>query len=272
MSISRLPPEPLTTICGYLDFHEWYSLRITCQQTYSKTLEAFARQYYKSLSLLVTTESLNQLQQIAARELLRTSVHEIWIVPTLFEGWPEMKYPKVASSEYGRRSTKYSRKEKSWNITQAEFEARFAAYQAVIADHPSILESSALSDILAKCLSLCENTVTLGLRSYPIHLLLNSEKEAGVRCLVLPELRKQRSCRERHTAWFDGPMPALQAMSHAMMFSALVDALIRSGQKVQSLHTCGNYVCGLSLQQIHLSESDYPSLLSLLEGLRSLHL
>lgn len=225
-----------------------------------------------SLSLLVTTESLNQLQQIAARDLPRASVREIWIVPTFFEVWPKMKYPEFASSQYGRRSTKYDCKEKSWNITQAKLKARFAAYQAVIADHRSTLESSTLSDILAKCLSLCENTVTTGLRSYPINLLLNSEKEAGVRYLGLPELRKQLSCRERHTARFYGPTPALLAISHARTFPALVKALIRSGRKVQSLHTCGNYVCGLSLQQIQLAESHYPSLLSLLEGIRSLHI
>ncbi|OOQ87281.1 hypothetical protein PEBR_17645 [Penicillium brasilianum] len=272
MSIARLPPEMLTTICGYLDLHEWCSLRITCQQIYSLPLEAFARRYHRSLSLLVTTENLSQLQQIAARDLLRTSFREIWIVPTLFEGWPKIKYLEFASSEYGRRSTKYDRKEKSWNITQAELEARFAAYQAVIAGHRSILESSTLSDILAKCLALCENTVTTGLRSYPINLLLNSEKEAGVSCLGSPELRKQLSCGERHTVWFYGPIPASLAISHAMAFSALVKALIRSGQRVQSLHTCGNYVCGLSLQQIQLAESDYPSLLSLLEGIRSLRI
>jgi hypothetical protein len=183
-----------------------------------------------------------------------------------------MKYHEFASSEYGMRLVKYDGKTTGYRITEAELEARFATYQAVIADHLSILNSSTLSDTLARCLSLFDNTVTVGLQYYPAHFLLGSEKGAGFRCLGLRELKKQLRCRERHQKRYNGPMPAILANTHAKTFSALVNALIRSGRKIQSLHTCGYHFCGLALQHIQLAESDYHSLLSLLEELRSLHM
>lgn len=122
MSIITLPPELLTKICGYLELSDWCALRITCHQTHSKSLEAFAKRYYKSLSLLVPCRSLDRLEEIAAHDLFRTSIQEIWDVSALCKGWHKMDFSDFASSEFGKKS------KKGWNGTKAELEARFAAY------------------------------------------------------------------------------------------------------------------------------------------------
>lgn len=94
------------------------------------------------------------------------------------------------------------------------------------------------------------------------------------RCLGLPELTNQLSYAGRSSTWFHIPFPQVISNAHALAFSALVEAIIKSKRKIRKLHTCnGTYSCGLLLWSLHLTQSQYNQLLCLISGnLESFHI
>lgn len=268
MSFTALPLELFALICGHLDRSDWLALRITCRAALNKTLEVFAKRYYTSLRLLLTTESLRRLERIAANDTLRLFVQELWIVPTLFQGRDRMTYSEFSCSVFGNRA----RDERKWD--EAELKARYAAFRAIEEDHRAILKSSGLRDTLEKCIPRFENAVAFGLQSYPMETLLHSAEGNYVRCIGLPELTNQLSYTGRPSTWFHIPFPQVIGNTHALAFSALVEVIIKSKRKIRKLHTCnGTYFCGLSLWSLHLTQSQYKQLLCLISGeLECLHI
>ncbi|KAJ5524718.1 hypothetical protein N7494_011368 [Penicillium frequentans] len=280
MSITNLPPEILSHICEYLEPEEWGALRITCHQIHGSTLEAYATRYFKILPLLLTRESIDNLEGVAASETLRGSVREIRIIPNLFEGWPERDKERFISPGLSirkqRRMFRIIRGEKEeppFNSTEAEAEldALFTSYQAALEDHRAILDSE-LTTVLEKCLPRLENTTTVGLRCYPIEFLLKA-KHRSFHCLGLRELKNQFNTDDMsgNIAFADFKQKML-SMPLGLAFSQMVKAIIKSSHKVRALHTCGNIACGMKLESIKLSESQYQSLLPLVTDLTTLHM
>ncbi|KAJ5731973.1 hypothetical protein N7493_003454 [Penicillium malachiteum] len=244
MSITSLPPELLTHICHYLEPQEWGALRITCHRIHRNALEAYATRYFGTISLLLTREGLDRLAEIAASETLRRWVQEIWIIPNLLE-------------------------------------ALFGVYEATSADHRAILNSG-LFATLERCLPRLKNATTIGLQSYPIHLLLKQADYHSFRCLGLHELKSQLN---NPALNINLGIPSFQqkmlAMPLGLAFSQLLDAIIKSSRHFQSLHTCGSdgyegfrlkYACGMSLSSLKLPESLHQNLLPLLSDLTTLHM
>ncbi|GKZ40134.1 hypothetical protein AbraIFM66950_002525, partial [Aspergillus brasiliensis] len=160
------------------------------------TLEAYATRFFKSLSLLLTREGLDHLQEVAASETLRGWVQEIWIIPNLFEGWQQKD--KETFIDLGLSVRKHRRilrmlrgeKEESTSTNaEAELDALFTAYDSTLAEHRAILDSE-LFGVLETCLPRLENVTTVGLRSYPIEYLLLKADYRSFRCLGLRELKK----------------------------------------------------------------------------------
>jgi hypothetical protein len=280
MSITNLPPEILSHICEYLEPQEWGAFRITCHQLHGSTLEAYATRYFKTLPLLLTRESIDNLEGVAASETLRGSVREIRIIPNLFEGWPNMDRERFIgpglSIRKQRRMFRIIRGEKevpSFNNTEAEAEldASFTSYQAALEEHRAILDSE-LTTVLEKCLPRLENATTIGLRCYPIEFLLKA-KHRSFHCLGLRELKNQFNTDDMSGGIaFAGFRQKMLSMPLGLAFSQMVKAIIKSSHKVRALHTCGNIACGMKLGSIKLSESQYQSLLPLLTDLTTLHM
>ncbi|KAF9237690.1 hypothetical protein CBS147339_8945 [Penicillium roqueforti] len=280
MSITILPPEILSHICEYLEPQEWGALRITCHQIHGSTLEAYATRYFKILSLLLTRESLDNLEDIAESETLRGSVREIRIIPNLFEGWPEKNKERFRSPGLALRQQRSifrimrgEKEEPPFNKTEAkaELDALFTSYQAALEEHRAILDSE-LTAVLEKCLPRLENATTVGLRCYPIEFLLEANYRS-FRCLGLRELKNQFNNDDISVhLTFTSFQRKMLSMPLALAFSQMVKAIIKSSHKVRALHTCGNIACGMKLGSIKLSESQYQSLLSLLTDLTTLHM
>ncbi|KAJ5783751.1 uncharacterized protein N7518_009428 [Penicillium psychrosexuale] len=280
MSITILPPEILSHICEYLEPQEWGALRITCHQIHGSTLEAYATRYFKILSLLLTRESLDNLEDIAESETLRGSVQEIRIIPNLFEGWPEKNKERFRSPGLALRQQRSifrimrgEKEEPPFNKTEAkaELDALFTSYQAALEEHRAILDSE-LTAVLEKCLPRLENATTVGLRCYPIEFLLEANYRS-FRCLGLRELKNQFNNDDISVhLTFTSFQRKMLSMPLGLAFSQMVKAIIKSSHKVRALHTCGNIACGMKLGSIKLSESQYQSLLSLLTDLTTLHM
>jgi hypothetical protein len=278
MSITILPPEILSHICEYLEPQEWGALRITCHQIHSSTLEAYATRYFKNLSLLLTRESLDNLEDIAESETLRGSVREIRIIPNLFEGWPEknkesFKSPGLSLRKQRRmlRMMRGEREESTSNNAEAELDALFTSYQATLEEHRAILDSE-LAPVLEKCLPRLENATTVGLRCYPIEFLLEANYRS-FRCLGLRELKNQFNNDDMSVhLTFTSFKRNMLSIPLGLAFSQVVKAIIKSSHKARALHTCGNLACGMKLGSVNLSVSQYQLLLPLLTDLTTLHM
>ncbi|GCB24991.1 hypothetical protein AAWM_07876 [Aspergillus awamori] len=278
MSIISLPVELLTRICEHLEPQEWGALRITCHQIYGNTLEAYATRYFKSLSLLLTRDSLGHLVDVAASETLRDWVQEIWIIPNLFEGWPQKDKENFKSLGLSmrkqRRMLRMMRGEKEDSTStnaEAELDALFAAYEGTLAEHRAILDSELLG-VLEKCLPLLKNVTTVGLRSYPLEFLLSKANYRSFRCLGLRELEKFSTDDVRGHLTFASFRKDMLSTPFGLAISQVLHAIIKSNRKVRSLHTCGNYACGMNLGSLKLPESRYRLLLPLLSDLTALHM
>ena len=62
------------------------------------------------------------------------------------------------------------------------------------------------------------------------------------------------------------------SMPHGLAFSQLLNAITQSKKKIQSLNTCGVHCCGLKLGSLRLPESQYQSLIPLLNDLTTRHM
>ncbi|GLA67265.1 hypothetical protein AtubIFM55763_010616 [Aspergillus tubingensis] len=278
MSISSLPLEILTHICEYLEPQEWGALRITCHQMHRNTLEAYATRFFKSLSLVLTREGLDHLQEVAASETLRRWVQEIWIIPNLFEGWPQKdketyKYLGLAGRRQRRilRMMRGEKEEPTSTNAEAELDALFTAYEVTLAEHRAILGSE-LFGALETYLPRLENVTTVGLRSYPIEYLLLKSDYRSFRCLGLRELKKFNTDDIRVHLTGASFRKGMLSIALGLAASQALHAIIKSNRKLQSLHTCGNYACGVNLGSLTLPESRCNLLLPLLSDLTSLHM
>ncbi|KAJ5914091.1 hypothetical protein N7504_002974 [Penicillium tannophilum] len=86
MPITRIPTELVNEICSYLELSDWCTLRYTCNSFYTKSWEESAKRYLKSICISVKSDSLRQLEDLAADENIQKRVQELWIKPDLFKG------------------------------------------------------------------------------------------------------------------------------------------------------------------------------------------
>ncbi|KAJ5715530.1 uncharacterized protein N7483_012711 [Penicillium malachiteum] len=265
MSITNLPLELLTRICENLEPKDWGAFRVTCRQIHDNTLEAYTARYFRKITLLLTPEGLERLEQITTSKTLRSYVEEIWIIPNLFENWAKLDR---ASFTDVLRPTRLPPTEESKEI-EAELEALFAVFEPAMKKHDAILQFSGLFNSLEKCLPRLKNAVTLGLRTYDTSFLLKNAAHTDFTCLGLRELKSQFKYK-------NGPMRSqpMPYMPYGLAFSQLLNAIIKSNRKVQALHTCGRFFpfCGMKLEQFQLPEAQYQLLLPILKDLTSLHM
>ncbi|KAJ5889034.1 hypothetical protein N7495_009075 [Penicillium taxi] len=276
MSIASLPLELLTRICEYLEPQDWGALRITCRQIHGNTLEAYTTRYSKRISLILTREGLDCLEQIAASKTIRGSVKEIWIIPNLFEGWTHLDKESLTNmytSENYRRFGLRVPKNIEMNQMQAELDALFTVFEATRTEHRAILECSGLFSTLQRCLPRLENAVTLGLRCRLTNVFFDhakpssDTKHASFTCLGLRAFKSRFKFKQSPRVYERIPY-----LPFDLAFSRLLHAIIECSRKVQALYTCGQFSCGMKLNSFQLPESQYQLMLPFLTDLTTLHL
>jgi hypothetical protein len=269
MSITNLPLELLTHICEDLEFKDWGAFRTTCRQIHDNTLEAYVTRYFRRITLLLTCEGLDRLEQIATSKTLRSSVEEIWIIPNLLEPWAQLDkatFTKVDPRRHMLRWERLPTTEES-NEMKAELEALFAVFDTTMKEHNNILQYSGLFTSLEKCLPRLKNAVTLGLRPYATYFLLNRASHSDFTCLGLREMKSQFKYQD-----FPSLNQTMPYMSYGLAFSQLLNAIMKSSQKIHALHTCSRIFCGMNLEHLQLSEAQYQLLLPLLKDLTTLQM
>lgn len=283
MSITVLPVELINEIGHHLERQEWCALRSTCRALYINSLESFADRHFKSVCFLVTSDGFHKLEALAANDVIRVRVREVWMIPTLFEGHHGMKLFSSesmqpdgdGSNDASELSTfECSNYARSWEngqpLEEAEMRSRHATYQAIAEDHCSLLKSETFSTRLGTCLARFKNLESVGLEHYTTSYLLDRRYD-NVRCLGLRNLRAQMDSPfyARHLEDLEG-LKIIPVNSLALC--KLLEALGNSNKKIKRLHTCGPDYCGGISPELSLSQEQYGLLSRAVEKLEYLHL
>ncbi|KAJ5514228.1 hypothetical protein N7463_003780 [Penicillium fimorum] len=267
MSIARFPTELVCDICNYLELRDWIAFRTTCLAVYTKSLDAFAERYCKSIGLILTSHSLRRLEELAANNSFRTRVQELWVVPSLFGGFYEMNVDSFKACTTSPRDRPPK--------TVAQVNTRHTAYRALVADHLNIIESDTLNNVLKGCMARFENLTIIRMQHNDSDFFWNSNSIAKdeFRCLGWRGIKHQLGFnpfglnlrKPIHNLWKS------RAKDHAMAFSALLEAAVASNRKLKKLDICNDEHCALPPSDITLKLT-HKSLLFSLEGLEHLHL
>ncbi|CAG8179286.1 unnamed protein product [Penicillium salamii] len=262
MSIAALPVELISKICKYLDFQQLVALRLSCRALYKSSLENFAKTFYRKIRFIVTSESLHELEELSKSNGLREHVQELWMIPVMFDGTE--KPPGMISI-----SSKSCRQ-----IKGDDLESRHTVHKAMLADNLNLLESERFSVRLRECMNRFKNIQTVGLAHYRTEFLLDPRQQ------TVPFLGR-RQMMSRIDFRFDVYSLRASSQTHkasqirklnSLALSKLFLALCGSSCRPRKLHTCDSNFCGDIGPRIALSEEQFDSLLSTLEGLEDLHL
>ncbi|KAJ5773842.1 hypothetical protein N7457_008738 [Penicillium paradoxum] len=263
MSVSALPTELMHEICSHLELCDWCGFRITCKAVYIKSLESSADRYFKSIGLMLTRESLCRLEELAAHDTCRTRVQELWIRPSLFEARYEMDLDSFKNAIVSLNSKKSAHRIKT----------EYIAYQSLVAEHLSIIESDTLSNVLKKCVALFDNLTIIRLQHDTDEFFWDRSINDRFRCIGWRAAGRQLGFDPFGLA-IKKPMHNLlktRAKDQAVAFSALLDAVVSSKRRIKKLETCGHEHCALPSADVILNQTS-QSLISSLEELESLHL
>lgn len=266
MSVTTLPIELVTRVCSYLERPEWAALRLTSSWLYFSSLDAFTDRYFRSIRFIATSDSLRELEALASNKTIQARVRKLWMIPTVFEGRHNIEPPAFETSHIAM-SSKYDRQ-----LEGKELEARYAIYQATVADHCALLESEDFSTRLQKCFARFRNLESIGLQCYTTSFLLDPW-QSEIRCLGLRRLRDQMDLefRPSHLSFLESKLntkPTSLAMYR--LFLALSGS--NTPFKLRELHTCGTDFYGRIPLDLSLTQVEYDTLLLNLRNLKYLHM
>lgn len=273
-SITTLPQEVVDLICNYLEPHDWFALRLSCKTLSAKTFDLFTRSYFNSLNVLITSASLAILANIAAHDVFRNRVYELWITPALFEGEYDVSFEHFEHwiQNYERRSGYRPQISRPINPPDKAIEARYLAYKVAVADHLGCATSDAFSIILERSIACFPNLGAVGLRQYNLAKRVRGQ-EPRLECFGWRKLKDRLGC-DPTIAWkypLSPPGPGVPNI-RALTFSALLKAIGSSGRVIERLDTCGGCCSGLILADFKLTQAQCDSVLSILQELKDLHL
>lgn len=265
MSITSLPTEVICMTCSYLQRSEEEMLRLSCRILYNKSFDHFFDRYFKSIRFIATSDSLRELEDLASSDDIRKRVQELWMIPTVFEGFHDRTLDNMGELSVSSKSCRPAEGE--------ELKARWATYKAMVADSRNLLESEeAFVNRLRKCLERFPNIKTIGLAHYTTTFLLDPRQQK-VRFLGWRHLISQIDFHFTHgsLSWLRGTASRVSKVN-SLALSRILQALSESGRQIKKLHTCNADYCADIGPGIALTGAQYNSLLPVLDSLEDLHL
>ncbi|KAJ6028513.1 hypothetical protein N7540_004089 [Penicillium herquei] len=253
MSLTNLPTELLSQICGYLEPSECCALRITCQILHAKSREAFASRFFKSICMLVSQDGLNGLEQFATNEFIRTHVEELLVVPVLFEAESTMDLGNFLETRHKVQD--------------------YEQYQSEVAEHRRIIDSGAFGDTLTRCVAQFENLKMIGLQSLTMAYRVAGRKRYFPRCLGLRSLERRVPCTRYGIQLYIRRLDKVDfARAHSTILSVLLNAIVASNRPLRKIDTCNDFHLGCTAAAFTVPESTQQSLIPLVQELETLHL
>lgn len=263
MSIVSLPAEVMLKVCSHLQLSEWQELRLSCRALHNLSLEGFTSRFFKRIHFIVTSDSLRELEGLAETDGIRERVHELWMIPSVFDG-------SHATSEHAISEFAVSSKS-CQPVSGDELKARFSTYKALVADNSSLLESESFSTRLRRCLEKFNNLDTIGLAHYTTSFLVD-QRHKRVRFLGWRRLINQIDFRfsSKNLGPLHGSGSVMDKVN-SLAASRLLQALSGTNRKISKLQTCNPDYCGNIAPEILLTEEQYSSVQTVLDDLEDLH-
>ncbi|KAJ5281562.1 hypothetical protein N7478_006934 [Penicillium angulare] len=134
MSLQNLPTELLDQICSHLETRDLNSLRLTCEELLQEFQKFYGDHHHGTIYMIVTSDALRQLQQIAYHEIFRTCVKKLIILPILFDDHKRLSEARLLAEFSARISC---RPEERDDLLRNLYEV----HEAIITDHELALNS-----------------------------------------------------------------------------------------------------------------------------------
>ncbi|KAJ5528156.1 hypothetical protein N7513_012315 [Penicillium frequentans] len=270
MPLIELPTELLNEICGYLnEYQPLCAIRLTCKALFLASPRDFTDRYCKSIHLLLSTESLRQLEFIAADDYRRTKVNELCLVTTDLEGYGELAHCKFCGSPF-RYFISSQRSQRT--VIEDDTHERHTAYQAIISDRDTVIKTDILEKALVKCMTRFVSLTAVGLRAMAMHELFRPKLARKSQCLGIRKFSDTLPC----DILMIPPVSRLRTdvspliKNRGLVFSHILNALAQcDGLKIQKLST---FRVGLTPEHLVITESQYAGLTPHLRNLKHIQL
>ncbi|KAJ5540830.1 hypothetical protein N7494_005906 [Penicillium frequentans] len=266
MPLPNLLIELIERICSDLETLDLNSLRLTCKTLLQKSQVFYDQRHYGTIWMMVTSDSLRCLKEIAQDDYLRTLVKQLVILPVMFEDQKTMKqYPSFQESPFGG----YSWSRTNWE--DAETQMRFESYKNSVAGHEYALKS--LQEVLEGCLAQFTNLDAFRLQSESTGDLLRAATIPFPGCLGLGKFRNQLKIHPNRYM-VDTMTENMGKVSKVggIVFTAVLKAVIANNRNIRKLETCADRHGGVSFSKLKLTPTEFQALISLAKGIECLHI
>jgi hypothetical protein len=264
--INRLSTELVIEICTHLEPADLLALRLASRDISAKCFDPLADRFFASLQLLVTSDNLAFLKEVADHPVLRARVRELWLTPALFEG----KYDLSIERYFGNRPILLS-SSPNFADRRKVLHAQHAAYRAAVTDHLNIAMTPVLQRALHDAFERFPNLKSVGWK----HQRYSCPDDHVLQCRRWKALREATG-RDPAMPWLTSQLlKPNNPPVRARVLSAMLMALATAGKKIHSLDTCGgscNDDTGLILGDSGLADTQWDSALCNLADLKALHL
>lgn len=227
--ILDLPSELIAQTFEYLDDKNVFEARLSHRALERSSLAHFGKRFFRKRGFMITTQSLDVLQEIAQHDQLKKYVQHVWFNPDCYTfARPECCPDEEEDKDLDSADELETPLEKEPVIT-ARIKNRLAeqydAYRWIVSDHSHLLHSGKLEAVLTSIFSLLPNLQTIGMRrseDYGPYGWRDVKRAVGEDPRILGPIP-------------NGPGTALSGPTQ--LFSAIISALATTGTRLERLYT-----------------------------------
>ncbi|EMC96994.1 hypothetical protein BAUCODRAFT_435168 [Baudoinia panamericana UAMH 10762] len=159
-NILDLPAELLVLIVRFLEDEDVFTLRIVSRTVEQTVFKYFAKRFFRKKGFMITTPSLDVLQQISQQDQLKPYVQHVWFNPDCYTYVEPDCAPEAVDDDTGWRRHR-----------RPEDEAKYKAYLSCHSDHIRLLRkpSKGLENLLTTALQQLPNLKIIGMRRSEDH-------------------------------------------------------------------------------------------------------
>lgn len=226
--LNSLPSEVLAHVFRHLEDADFFSARLSSRLLEKASFVLFGKRFFRKKGYMITTPSLDVLQDIADHEELRKYPQHVWFNPDCYtfatpECVPRNGEINIASTD----GIETSKQKTHGNVTPANSirQKQYSAYQECIRDHAMLLRENGLELKLTKAFRSLPNLQTIGMR--------RSEDYSPYGWTIL----RQAIGEDPRILGPISGMPTHALSDSTQLFIALIHTIADSHIKIQRLYT-----------------------------------
>lgn len=234
-TLLELPPELIVHVFRYLDDVDFFAARLAGKHLERATFSTFGKRFFRKKGYMITTASLDVLQNVASHKELRKHVQHVWFNPDCYTFGPMLFLPGHFDDwDAVEPEDRYSDDPK---VNRKNHEA----HAACINDHHNIIHSkTVLATKLTSAFFSLPNLKTVGMRRSDQY---NPWGWRTLKETIGKDPRELGDLPWIHQSGASGP---------TLLYAALIKALDTSGVEIQRLYTDAVEIDLISLHTLPL--------------------